>query len=224
MVGRAEPFGPNGEPSAIRKRHVTGPVELGRLGLEGDEHVYHLHGGPDKALLHHAEEHYRMWKEVLDDFDLGPSLFGENIITEGMTESTVCIGDRYRIGRDVVVEASQPRQPCWKLGYNAGRMEIPRLMQDRAVTGWYYRVVSSGPIQAGDRLELIDRPLPEWTLSRVITGFYGKPMEKAFLRSLMEMELLGIEWRAAARNRIQSGQVEEWTNRLYGPLAEAAAN
>jgi MOSC domain-containing protein YiiM len=218
FVGRAQPFGPNGEPSAIRKSPVSGPVRLERLGLEGDEHVYHLHGGRDKALFQHAEEHYRMWAERFPDFDPGRPVFGENILTEGMTESTVCVGDRYAIGSEVVVEVSQPRQPCWKIGYNAGHTELPRLMQELGATGWYYRVITPGAIRAGDTLKLLERPLPEWTLSRVVSGFYGTPMDEGLLRSLMELELLGIEWRAAARNRLESGQVEAWDERLYGPL------
>ena len=219
MTGTVKPFGPNGEPSAIRKCPSEGPVALGELGLDGDEHAYHLHGGPHKALFHYASEHYGMWKEIFPSFQLALGGFGENITTEGMTEANVCIGDRYRIGRDVVVEVSQPRQPCWKLGYNARQREIPRLMQERAAGGWYYRVVTPGPVAEGDQLELTDRPLPEWPVARVILGFYGDPLDDAFLRSLAEMEVLGPEWRAAAQERLETHQVEDWVDRLYGPIA-----
>ena len=219
LAGRVKPFGPNGEPSAIRKTPSAGPVMLAPLGLEGDEHAYHGHGGPDKALLQYATEHYRMWKELLPGFDLAGGGFGENVPTSGLTEATVCVGDRYRIGRRAIVELSQPRQPCWKLGYNAGQREIPRLMQEHAAPGWYYRVIEPGPIAPGDRMELLERPLPDWTIERVIRGFYGSPMDEAFLESLVDLHALGAEWRTAAKQRSESGEVEDWQNRLYGPLA-----
>jgi len=118
MVGRIRPFGPNDEPSAIRKEPVGGPIYLGLTGVDGDEQAYHTHGGPDKALLHYAAENYRIWHRFYAGFSLGRGGFGENISTVGITEETVCIGDRYRIGENVVIKVSQPRQPRWILGCN----------------------------------------------------------------------------------------------------------
>ena len=98
MVGRVQQFGPNGEPSAIRKQPIDGPVALGPSGLAGDEQAYFTHGGPDKALLQYAGEHYQMWAELFPKFILDRGGFGENLFTHGMTEETVCLADRYRIG------------------------------------------------------------------------------------------------------------------------------
>lgn len=218
MVGTVQPFGPNGEPSAIRKQPVDGPVMLGPAGLAGDEQAYHTHGGVDKALLHHAAEHYEMWAEHFPNLGLTRGCFGENIFTRGMTEKTVCLGDRYRIGDDVVVEVSQPRQPCWKLGYNAQQREIPPLMQERAVTGWYYRVLTPGAIHAGATMELIERTTPEWTLARLITAFYGTPLDAAFLEETVRLDVLRGEWRVVVENRLSTGVVEDWDERMYGDL------
>ncbi len=72
--------------------------------------------------------------------------------------------EHYRIGCDsdtsVVLEVSQPRQPCWKLAHNSGQRSIPALMQQRAATGWYYRVITPGLVRAGATIELISRPCP----------------------------------------------------------------
>ena len=231
MVGTPRELLP-GEMSAIWKDTVAGPVHLGEPGLVGDGHAYHAHGGPDKALFHYAGEHYRMWADRFDSarvaagmsvFDAGdgkpvlPSrtLFGENILTLGMTEHTVCLADRYRIGESVVVEVSQPRQPCWKLGYTSGAAEIPAIMQEMAATGWYYRVLHAGPVAAGDSMELESRPLPEWTLARMIEGFYGTPDDRGFLEELDRLTQLSNEWRTVVRNRLSTGTVEDWNGRLY---------
>lgn len=82
-IGRAEPFGPKGEPSAIRKRPVAGRLLLSRLGLAGDEQADRRHhGGPDKALHHYPLEHYATWRRVFPERTpfLEASGFGENLL------------------------------------------------------------------------------------------------------------------------------------------------
>jgi MOSC domain-containing protein YiiM len=132
-----------------------------------------------------------------------------------MTEQTVCLADRYRIGESVVVEVTQPRQPCWKLGFTAGVTEVPLLMQETATTGWYYRVLTPGPIAAGDTMTLESRPLPDWTLARMIKGFYGTPDDREFLDEIENLPQLSTEWRTVVRNRLSTGIVEDWSGRLY---------
>lgn len=223
-----------GKRSAIRKEAVDGRVALSRTGLAGDAQVDPNHGGPDKALLHYAAEHYRMWAERYSATrtviyprgaadgagDGGPlpgkTLFGENLLTLGMTEATVCLADRYRIGDTVLVEVTQPRQPCWKLGVTAGEREVPALMQLTAATGWYYRVLETGTIGAGDAIELVERPLAEWSLARILAGFYGTPDDRAFLESLAALRELSGEFRGVVERRLETGRVESWTRRLYG--------
>lgn len=137
-----------------------------------------------------------------------------------MTERNVCVGDRYRIGCDcdtsVVLEVSQPRQPCWKLAHNSGQRSIPALMQERAATGWYYRVITPGPVRAGATIELISRPCPDWSLQRIVKGFYGTPLDRSFLEQIAALPLLGRAWRDTAAARLETGIVEDWTRRLYG--------
>lgn len=218
LVGRARPFGPNGEPSAVRKRPVSGLVAVGPEGIEGDEQAYHGHGGLEKAVLHYAAEHYDTWRRRFDSFSLEPGGLGENITTHGMTEENVCLGDRYRLGESVLLEVSQPRQPCWKLGHSAGIREIPRLIQDTGTTGWFYRVVVPGDIEARTDIELVARPYPEWPLSRLLEGFYLTPQSEEFLREALTVESLGREWRSAMESRLENGKVESWEGRLYGPF------
>ena len=224
MTGGPKPFGPNGEKSAIRKTQVTGPTMLSSAGVEGDEHTDPNHGGAEKALLHYALEGYELWARRFPGFALGAGGFGENIVTRGMTEENVCVGDRYRVGDAVVVEVTQPRQPCWKLSYNAldpatGEFpDVAAAMQEEAAPGWYYRVLKPGPIERGMPMELTERPSPEWTLARLIRGFYGTPLDDSFLREAITVDRLGTEWRTAMERRIERGAVERWEGRLYGPL------
>lgn len=202
LTGKARRFGAKGEPSAIDKRAVEGRHAVGALGIAGDEQAdLSVHGGPDKAIHHYPRDHYDWWAETIGDHALlqDAGAFGENISTSGLTESAACIGDRYRLG-SALVEISQGRQPCWKLGHRFGIATLPATVVTSRRGGWYYRVIEDGAVGAGDALELIDRPLPDWSVERVfhlLIGGAGK-REPAALRALAAMDLLAANWRARA--------------------------
>lgn len=202
LTGKARRFGAKGEPSAIDKRAVEGRRAVGALGIAGDEQAdLSVHGGPDKAIHHYPRDHYDWWAETIGDHALlqDAGAFGENISTSGLTESAACIGDRYRLG-SALVEISQGRQPCWKLGHRFGIATLPATVVTSRRGGWYYRVIEDGAVGAGDALELIERPLPDWSVERVfhlLIGGAGK-REPAALRALAAMDLLAANWRARA--------------------------
>ena len=202
LTGKARRFGAKGEPSAIDKRAVEGRRVVGALGIAGDEQAdLSVHGGPDKAIHHYPRDHYDWWAETIGDHALlqDAGAFGENISTSGLTESAACIGDRYRLGI-ALVEISQGRQPCWKLGHRFGIATLPATVVSSRRGGWYYRVIEDGAVGAGDALELMERPLPDWSVERVfhlLIGGAGK-REPAALRALAAMDLLAANWRARA--------------------------
>ena len=202
LTGKARRFGAKGEPSAIDKRAVEGRRAVGALGIAGDEQAdLSVHGGPDKAIHHYPRDHYGWWAETIGDHALlqDAGAFGENISTSGLTESAACIGDRYRLG-SALVEISQGRQPCWKLGHRFGIATLPATVVTSRRGGWYYRVIEDGAVGAGDALELMERPLPDWSVERVfhlLIGGAGK-REPAALRALAAMDLLAANWRARA--------------------------
>lgn len=156
--------------TAFVKEPVAGRVPLGSLGLEGDQHVYHDHGGVDQALLVYSVDHYRFWREEhhLDLPDVGA--FGENLTVEGLTEIDVCIGDKFQIG-EAVTQITSPRTPCYKIGVRYDDRQLPVVMQDVGNTGYLLRVLSEGDIEAGDSMTLVDRPtvtMTVWDAGRVV--------------------------------------------------------
>lgn len=217
LVGKAVPFTRAGSVSAIAKASVRGPQRVTTLGLASDEQGdLRVHGGPDKAIHHYPHDHYALWRE---DVGLHPLLaragaFGENISTTGLTESDVCLGDRYRLG-SALVEVSQSRQPCWKL---SDRFEIPdmaRRVQDTGRTGWYYRVIEAGQVQQGGAIVLEARPYPAWPLSRFIDLLYQRAIEVDVLYDLLALPLVP-SWRTLFERRLERGAVENWQKRLTG--------
>jgi MOSC domain-containing protein YiiM len=208
LAGKAKPLA-RGQMSAIGKVPVVGRVRIGFLGLEGDQQAdLSVHGGPDKALHHYPFEHYARWSALAADHALLnlPGAFGENISTYGLDEDQVCIGDRFRLGT-AVLEISQGRQPCWKQGARMEWSTLPALMVKERRSGWYYRVIEEGDAEAGDELMLLDRPLPDWTVSRVfgllIAGDHKRDL--GALPALAAMELLYEGWRARAVQLISCG-------------------
>lgn len=201
LSGKARPFARN-ESSAIAKSSITGPVKIGLLGIEGDEQADpRYHGGPDKALHHYPADHYAHWGMIAVDHPLlnAPGAFGENISTWGLVEEAVCIGDRFRLGT-ALIEVSQGRQPCWKQGERMAWAALPALMVKQRRSGWYYRVIEEGMAAAGDGIELIERPLPDWTVKRVFALLIGGDHKKdpAALEALATMDLLYSGWRNRA--------------------------
>ncbi|UKK84335.1 MOSC domain-containing protein [Sphingopyxis sp. BSN-002] len=201
LTGKARAFRGD-EASAIAKAPVAGALHVGLLGIDGDEQAdLTVHGGVDKAIHHYPRDHYDWWADELGSHALldAPGAFGENISTEGLVESEACVGDRYRLG-SALVEISQGRQPCWKLGHRFGVATVPATVVTTRRSGWYYRVIEEGAVAGGDTLELVERPLPEWSVERtfhLLIGGAGKREPEA-LRALAAMDALATTWRARA--------------------------
>jgi MOSC domain-containing protein YiiM len=125
-------------------------------------------GGPDKALHHYPAEHYVALAAAFPQVggDLVPGSLGENVTTAGLNEEAVCIGDVFRAGA-ARIRVSQPRSPCWKIDCKFAAAGMARLIAERGITGWYYRVLEPGQIGAGDVLELLDRNADPVSLGRL---------------------------------------------------------
>lgn len=220
LCGRAVPYTRPGSRSAIAKTPVAGPVAVSVLGLDGDEQGDpRVHGGPDKAIHQYAQEHYAPWRAELGALPVLDALgaFGENIASTGMTEHTLCLGDQVRVGSNVLLEVSQSRQPCWKLNDRFGLPDMARRVQDTGRTGWYYRVLQPGSVQAGDALVLVARPFPEWPLARIVDVLYHQPFDAAVLQALARLALTP-SWQRLVQGRLARAEAEDWQARLDGPL------
>lgn len=217
-TGRAILFA-NGESSAIHKSSVSS-VSVGVLGFAGDEHGDpKRHGGAEKAVHQYPIEHYRHWAAQGIDAGLldAPGTFGENITSIGMTEDTVCVGDVYRVGDDgVVLQVSQTRVPCWKLGVRFKRPTLAADVQHTGRTGWHYRVLSAGTITAEDSFVLVERPHPAWTLSRLTHALFVDKMNREDLAEIAALSELSDSLKETASKRLDRSAVESWEERLTG--------
>jgi len=141
--------------TGIFKEPVAGPVAVGRLGLKGDLQADPtVHGGPRKAVYAYAAEHYDFWRRELPSRELPWGSFGENLVIEGLDESAVQPGDRFLAG-NVVLEATTPRQACFKLGLKFVDMRMIRRFARSGRWGMYFAVAEPGELQAGDAVAMV---------------------------------------------------------------------
>lgn len=219
LRGTAEPFGLRPDTrSAIAKQAVAGPVPVDMAGVRGDEQGDpRIHGGPDKAVHQYPLDHYVAWRHELGALSqlAQAGAFGENIASTGMAEADLCWGDRVRMG-SVLLEVTQTRQPCWKLNIRFGLPDMALRLQRTGRTGWYYRVVEPGTVQAGDVITLMERPHAAWPLSRVIGVLYHRTLDRALLRELARLHL-PLSWQKLVARRLEHGTVEDWGPRTQGP-------
>ena len=142
--------------TGIFKAPVDGPVTVRSLNIEGDGQAdLKSHGGVCKAIYAYPFEHYAHWAHVLDRRDLAFGQFGENFTIEGLLEDHVYIGDVLRVG-SVLLEVTQPRVPCFKLGIRMGGLDgFPKDFLKSGLVGFYMRVLEEGEVVAGAAIERV---------------------------------------------------------------------
>lgn len=130
--------------------------------------------------------------------------FGENFCATNMTEANVCIGDIFRVGEDVLLQVSEPRNPCYKLNI---RFEWPKALnriQRAGKVGWNYRVLQTGLVCQGDSITLVERPHPRWSVMNVQRVIQAKSVPLHLLNECANLEILTAKFRNRAQRRLES--------------------
>ncbi|MCS0025644.1 MOSC domain-containing protein [Vibrio diabolicus] len=220
LAGKTVPYA-HGAQSAINKQVLPERQHATELGFTSDEQGDpRFHGGIQKALHIYPSEHYPIWQQELGEITIFQSAggFGENISSEGVTESTICLKDKIHIG-STLLEVSQGRMPCWKLNVRFDQHDMARRLQDTLRTGWYFRVLEEGDIGAGDEIILCERPYPEWPLARIMGAVFTGCLDRKELTKLSELPLVE-SWGKLVERRLETGEVEDWEMRLVGPTRQ----
>jgi len=143
--------------TGMLKQPVEGPIELGLRALAGDGCAHtKYHGHEDQAVCVFVAQHLSDLAAELDLPQLGPGSFGDNFTVAGGDESSVCVGEVYRVGT-ALVEVTKPREPCHLLNEVSWCNKLAASLGRSARTGWYLRVLEAGTVQAGDEWQL-ERP------------------------------------------------------------------
>jgi MOSC domain-containing protein YiiM len=194
--------------TGIDKRPAEGPVRISApgpkgvagSGLAGDTicDLRH-HGGDDQAVYAVAREDLDDWERELGR-TLGNGAFGENLTTTGLDVSGARIGERWRIGPDVVLEVTSGRIPCLTFQGHVGEEKWVKRFTVKAATGAYLRVIVPGEVRAGDAVEIVHVPDHEVTARM---QFQATTTNRELLpRLLAAGEALHPESLAAARKYV----------------------
>jgi MOSC domain-containing protein YiiM len=193
--------------TGIDKRPATGPVEVRapgpkRTGLGsgavGDQ-IFDTahHGGDDQALYAYAREDLDAWEAELGR-KLPGGVFGENLTTSGLDVTGARIGERWRIGAQVMVEVAVPRIPCRTFAHWMAEQGWIKRFTIRAAPGAYLRVVAPGEIRAGDPITVVSRPDHDVTVGLTFRALTREP---ELLPRLLAADALPAEVKELATRR-----------------------
>jgi MOSC domain-containing protein YiiM len=195
--------------TGIYKQPVEGRVTLRKLNLEGDRQAdLTVHGGEAKAVYCYPAAHYDYWKKELPDHQLPTGMFGENFTTDGLSERTVFLGDRFSIGSAEVV-VTQPRLPCYKLGLRFESDDMVRRFLASGRTGFYLAVTREGNVAAGDEIARVSRETNSVPVSEAtrlyIAKKYGKD-DLASLKRVIAVAAVPDSWKDYFRERLEQAK------------------
>jgi len=184
------------------KDNTTKLLDVKRDGIVGNK-VADLkhHGGIDKAIFANAQCNYKIWSQYLQIEPLEYGALAENLTLSNLNENNVSIGDIHKIG-SVVLEVSQPREPCWKIGQKFKHKEFTKEIYTSGLTGWYYRVIEDGQFQVNDDVELVKKANNSFTIAKsnyILRNPYENQKES---QSLLNLECLGEPFRKSLNKKI----------------------
>jgi MOSC domain-containing protein YiiM len=192
--------------TGIFKEPVGGRVALRRLNLDGDRQAdLTVHGGEAKAVYCYPLAHYEYWKAELPGRTLSMGMLGENFTTDGLSETSVFLGDKFSIGSAEVV-VTQPRLPCYKLGIRFQSDEMVKRFLASGRTGFYVAVTREGDVAAGDAIVSIERdpnsvPVSEVTRLYVTKRFTDEDLDS--IKRMLRIAALPGSWKDYFEERLQ---------------------
>jgi ferredoxin-NADP reductase/MOSC domain-containing protein YiiM/ferredoxin len=181
--------------TAIWKEPLHERCWAGRLNLTGDgQGDLAGHGGEQRAVFVYQIESYRHWQAQLKRTGFVYGQFGENFTIEGMPDSTVCIGDRYRIGT-ALFEVTQPRVTCYRVGIRTNEPRMPALLTSSGRPGFYFRVLQEGTVGAGDDIIKAGEANERMSVAEINALLYSPHHPRDRLERALRIDALSPGWR-----------------------------
>jgi ferredoxin-NADP reductase/MOSC domain-containing protein YiiM len=181
--------------TGIWKAPVKGPRMVRRLNIDGDgQGDLSGHGGERRAVFVYQMDSYRYWQNHLGRNDFIYGQFGENFTVDGLPDTEVCIGDRYRIG-SALFEVTQPRVTCYRLGIRMNEPEMAALVVKHGRPGFYFRVLDEGEVEAGDEITQVASGPERMNVSEINALLYMPGHPRNELERALRIPALSAGWR-----------------------------
>jgi len=173
------------------------------LDIDGDAQADLAgHGGEQRAVFVYQMDSYRYWTSFLGRNDFISGQFGENFTIEGLPDSEVCIGDRYRIG-DAIFEVSQPRVTCYRVGIRMNEPRMPSLLVAHHRPGFYFRVLQEGEVGVGDDIVKIGDGPERLSVAEVDALLYLPGQSSEQLQRALRIPALSKGWQSSFQAMLQ---------------------
>jgi len=180
--------------TGVWKAPVAGRVMVRRLNIEGDgQGDLAGHGGEHRAVMVYQVDSYRHWEAFLGRPAMTWGSFGENLTVDGLPDSEVCIGDRFRIG-EALLEVTQPRVTCYRVGLRLQEPRMPSLLVSHKRPGFYCRVIEEGHIEAGDAITR-ERSGSDVSVAEIDGLLYLNGHPRDALERAVKLPALSTGWR-----------------------------
>jgi ferredoxin-NADP reductase/MOSC domain-containing protein YiiM len=180
--------------TAIWKAPVQGPRMARRLNIDGDgQGDLAGHGGERRAVFVYQMDSYRYWESQLGRSDFVYGQFGENFTVDGLPDTEVCIGDRYRIG-GALFEVTQPRVTCYRLGIRLNEPEMAALVVKHGRPGFYFRVLDEGEVAAGDEITQVASGPERMSVFEINSLLYKPGHPRDQLERALRIPALSAGW------------------------------
>ncbi|MDX3655997.1 MOSC domain-containing protein [Streptomyces sp. ID05-26A] len=195
--------------TGIFKRPVDGPLMVRRLNVDGDgQGDLGGHGGENRAVLVYQRESYEHWRSELGrEFEYGQ--FGENFTVEGLADTEVHIGDRFRVG-EAEFEVTQPRVTCYRVGMRLGEPRMPSLMVAHGRPGFYLRVITEGEVRAGDEIVRTRVGRHRMSVAAIDALLYLPGKDEDQLRKAVDVPALSPGWQGSFRDLLTPAETTGW--------------
>lgn len=187
-LGKPTTFEWNGatEQTGIFKYPTTESLTLTAVDVQDDTIIDRVHhGGANKACYLFSSDHYPYWKAKYPHLPWDWGMFGENLTIQDLDEYTIRVGNIYRLGT-ALVQVSQPREPCYKLGIRFGTQAILKEFVDHGHPGTYVKVLEPGQVSTGDILQLVEESRNPLTVQQFYSLMFLKEKPRELLQLFMD--------------------------------------
>ena len=182
------------------EKDVVEVLDVRKEGCEGDENVFEVHGGPDRAVLAFSTNDYARAEQAFGKVFCAPA-WGENLLVSGVNEFNVTLGEVWAIGKDVKLQVTMPRKACFKLGWKHDCPLLANWANSEACGGWFLRCLTEGKVRPGDAVRVETKPFP--TISMAMLRWPSTLSQPLLVQLVGDDSPLGQEWKDSLAKHIQ---------------------
>jgi len=189
--------------TGIFKYEVSTPIFLDKKDVDNDNVIDRkYHGGIDKAVYGFSKRNYQYFKKLHPNIEFYNGIFGENLTFDDLKETETYIGDVFQIG-EAILQVSQPRIPCFKLGIVFKNQKIVKDFLNSPYCGFYFRVLQSGFVKQADKVKLIKKAKNSMTVAEIFSIHTKNTGNNPFIYKALDLEFLAEQSKNSIKKRLK---------------------